>query len=266
MISLPGAHAPSKPPGVILYEGASQLDGKPIVVIATGFQRRTENPKTGDMIQTWILRARVSPLRAINTGSDVSVCGDCPLRGNLETQPDGSIKNRMRACYVSVRNAPRAVFDAYRHGRYEPFVPRHLQLFRGRMLRLGSYGEPVAVPYSVWTPLVRAAAGYTGYTHQWHVGRFWRFRRLLMASVHSSQDAQKAQAHGWRTFRVAPVGEKPSRREFHCPASAEQGHRLTCELCGACDGTHGNPLRASVLIWAHGSPATLGSYRRLMGS
>jgi hypothetical protein len=267
MSNLPAERARCKRPnGVILYEGPSQIDGKPIVVIATGLGRRTANAKTGDMIQTWILRAHVSATRAINTGADASICGACPLRGVLERQPDGSTKNRLRACYVSVRNAPRAVYEAYTRGKYPRFDPRqHLCLFRGRMLRLGSYGDPVAVPYSVWTPLVKVAAGRTGYTHQWHVRRFWRFRYLAMASVETHEQAQLARARGWRTFRTSAPGELPGPGEISCPASAEQGKRLTCEQCGACNGSNGRPQRASVMIWAHGSPATLGSYKRLLG-
>ena len=57
------------------------------------------------------------------------------------------MKNRFRGCYVTVRNAPYQVYKAYHRGRYEPFESdRHLELFRGRMLRLGSYGDPCAVP------------------------------------------------------------------------------------------------------------------------
>ena len=265
MSNLSGTGARAKPRGFILYQGPSQIDGKPIVAIATGFKRRTENPKTGDMIQTWILRSHIAPLRAINTGEDESICGACPLRGVLERQPDGSTKNRMRACYVSVRNAPRAVYAAYKRGRYEPFdQARHLPLFCGRMLRLGSYGDPTAVPYHIWAPLARVASGRTGYTHQWLAGRFWRFRYLLMASVETLEQATEARGKGWRTFRTGTIGETPVRGEFHCPASAEQGKRLTCEQCGACNGSNGKPDRASILIWAHGSPAVVGSYKRLM--
>ena len=38
--------------GFILYRGPSILDGTPIVVVAT---MKTANPKTGDMIQTFII-------------------------------------------------------------------------------------------------------------------------------------------------------------------------------------------------------------------
>ena len=117
MISLVDAPVRTKPLGIVLYQGPSQLDGESIVVIATGFQRPSANAKTGDMLQTWILRSDVNPLAAIHTGRDVSVCGDCPLRGFLEGNGRRTV-NRRRACYVAIHQAPLAVYDAYRRGRY----------------------------------------------------------------------------------------------------------------------------------------------------
>ena len=50
------------PNGYIIYEGASLLDGKPIVAIAlTG---KSTNTKTGAMIQTFIIRSDIDPLTA----------------------------------------------------------------------------------------------------------------------------------------------------------------------------------------------------------
>ncbi len=46
------------PSGVVLYSGPSELDGAPIVAIATFYEG---NPKTGPMIQSRIMRA-ISPL------------------------------------------------------------------------------------------------------------------------------------------------------------------------------------------------------------
>jgi hypothetical protein len=234
------------------------------VVIATGFQRSSANPKTGDMLQTWILRRDIAPFQAIHNGADASICGDCPLRGILE-QSNGQFAtvNRRRSCYVNVHQTPTAVYHAFTRGRYEAFGRRHhLHLFEGKMLRIGSYGDPVAAPYTMWSTIAKVAQGRTGYTHQWRNGRFWRFRSLVMASVESIDDASLAWSRGWRTFRTAPIGEQPAPGEFSCPASAEQGHRLTCEQCGACNGANDSPGRASVLIQAHGSPATVSSYRR----
>lgn len=266
MSSLRSESARSKRPlGIILYEGPSMIDGEPIVVIATGFRRTSENPKTGNMIQTWVLRQDVNPYAAIHSGADASVCGDCPLRGFLaESDGEFAAVNRQRACYVNVHQAPNAVWRAYQRGRYVRFDKReHLESFRDRMFRIGSYGDPCAAPYSVWSCVAKVARGRTGYSHQWREGRFWRFRQLVMASVETLDQAHQAWARGWRTFRTAPEGEQPGSGEFSCPASAEQGKRLTCDRCGSCNGANGNARRTSVVIWAHGGPSVRSAYRHL---
>jgi hypothetical protein len=56
------------PNGYILYQGPSAIDGKPIVVIATGFASKSNNGKTGDMIQTWIIRQDIAPHLAVKSG------------------------------------------------------------------------------------------------------------------------------------------------------------------------------------------------------
>ena len=45
----------------IIYKGPSLLDGKPIVVIATLSNR---NSKTGNVVQTYILKSDTNPLEA----------------------------------------------------------------------------------------------------------------------------------------------------------------------------------------------------------
>lgn len=77
-----GTTARPKEPGVIVYEGPSMLDKKPIVMIATGWNG-TRNGKTGQMLQTWILRKNISPMDASRRKLDASVCGKCPLRHSL---------------------------------------------------------------------------------------------------------------------------------------------------------------------------------------
>lgn len=64
--------------GVVFYEGPSRIDGAPIIGIATF---GTSNEKTGNLVQTWILRSDVHPIDAINSGEDASICGSCPLLG-----------------------------------------------------------------------------------------------------------------------------------------------------------------------------------------
>ncbi|MFY7951243.1 MAG: hypothetical protein ACOVT5_01935 [Armatimonadaceae bacterium] len=234
--------------GVILYEGPSLLDGAPVVAIATGLKGKSRNEKTGDMVQTWILRADVAPHEAIHTGEDASVCGDCPHRGRIE---DG--RNVGRSCYVTTFQAPLSVWKAYRRGLY-PAVSREdvATLFAGRMVRLGSYGDPAAIPVDVWQNAVARASGWTGYTHQWRTAPR-ALAALCMASVETDGQARAARLQGWRTFRVRAEGQPLAPKlEFICPASAEAGMKTDCASCRACMGTE-SKAKASPVIIAHGA-------------
>lgn len=229
--------------GIILYEGPSLLDGAPIVVIATGLAKQSDNAKTGDMIQTWILRADMSPGEAIATRNDSSICGTCLARG------DGAPKSR--SCYVIIHQAPRSVYDAYRRGIYAKASPRDIAAIgAGRMIRLGSYGDPAAAPVFMWQDLVSRATGWTGYSHSWR-GRP-DLARLVMASADSVADMNEAHEAGFRTFRVAPhAGAGIRGKEIVCAASEEAGRKTDCASCRACMGTSAK-ARVSVVIAAHG--------------
>ena len=89
----------SKTNGVVLYEGPSQIDGAPIVMIAVGLLQGSTNTKTGAMVQTYILRQDMPPIEAVKTGADESICGGCTHRG------DGTGKKR--SCYVTLIHGPR---------------------------------------------------------------------------------------------------------------------------------------------------------------
>jgi hypothetical protein len=242
-----------KPPGVVLYDGPSRIDGKPIVVIATF---ASKNKKTGNVIQTWILRKNINPIRAINTGADRSVCGECPLRGTISRVNRKPI-NVDNGCYVQIGKAPRSVWQSYQNGNYPDFERvSHVHLFADRVIRLGSYGDPVAAPLSAWKPLLSVSAGWTGYTHQWRDRRFRRWSKYIMASTHTLDDNDLARNYGFRWFRSGSDGIGPG--EIMCPASAEAGSRLTCEQCLACSG--GRASQVSVYIQNHGSAATMKAF------
>lgn len=236
-----------KPTGYILYDGPSLLDGLPIVVIATGYGRASKNPKTGNMIQTWILRSDIPPVEAVETREDYSVCGNCYHRGDPQT-------GRARSCYVKVWQAPRAIYAAYRRGRYPRAETSQLQRSLGtnRAIRVGSYGDPAAVPVRVWQAITADSKGWTGYTHQWNLPGINRqaLQRYCMASVDTPEERQQARAMGWRTFRVTPKGTLPGHGEISCPASKEAGQRTTCAKCKLCAGTSVN-ARVSVAINLH---------------
>jgi hypothetical protein len=243
--------ATRKPNGFILYEGPSLLDGAPIVAIAVGTARKSKNDKTGNMLQTFIMRADVEPIAALKTGEDASVCGDCKHRPAL----GGS-------CYVNVGQAPLAVYRAYKRGayprssRWTTAQPTWVDIGDDRVVRLGTYGDPAAVPVHVWEALVSGAQGRTGYTHQWNnpalsADHKARLMALVMASCDTPEEAQLARAQGLRYFRVRTPDEALVDREFTCPASAEAGKRTECAQCKACDGTS-RPGQASPVIVAHG--------------
>lgn len=231
----------AKPNGAILWEGASLIDGAPIVAIVTGLARPSDNAKTGNMLQTWILRADVSPLDAIRDGRDVSICGACIHRGDSKT-------GRKRSCYVQVAQAPLQVWKTYKAGKY----PKRdaLGLGAGRSVRLGAYGDPAAVPVSVWQGLVSGAVSWTGYTHQWRAKRLAspELMALCQASVDSAQDLQRARSKGYGTFRVLRRLDVLGSQEIHCPA--DKG--LTdCATCGLCNGAKAK----NVAIPSHGAGA-----------
>lgn len=245
--------------GVVFYKGPSVLDGAPIVGIAT---TESENGKTGPLIQTWILRRDVRPIVAINQGLDYSICGNCPLRGLLGSpHPGQRARNYSRGCYVNVGQAPESIYGKFKRGGYPDFHHReHDRSFR-RGLRLGSYGDPTAIPKYAWAPLLARAVGNTpGYTHQWRQPRFQFWRRHLMASVASEAEYLEAKAMGWRCFRTRRPEQPILAGEIMCPASDEAGKRKQCISCGACNGSRSDKdQRADVVIIAHGGPSKLAS-------
>ena len=228
--------------GLVLYDGPSKLDGEEIICIATGLGKKSNNVKTGDMIQTWIMRKDSNPIAASQAGDDESVCGDCKHR-----------RSNGGACYVNLGQAPLNIWKSYHKGNYPVYdKDTHLKYFKGKLLRMGSYGEPTAIPIAVWKELLKVIKGHTAYTHQWNNTKVRRgFKDFVMASVDDEKERAKANKGGWRTFRVKGPDDIILKGEFVCPASEEAGKRLTCQQCLACDG--GRPPKASVVIDAHGA-------------
>lgn len=228
-----------RPTGYVIYECATY------VVIAT---METENPKTGNMVQLWILGRDADPVTAVKTGADDVVCFDCKHRGQ-----DG--KNR--TCYVQVFQAPRAVWHAYQRGRYPFLLATDFEhIFNGRRIRFGAYGEPVLIPIAIMRELARVSDGWTGYTHQWRHAEYQEYRAFVMASVDSVAEYESAKALGWRTFRVRTPHQALSANEIICPASDEADHKTTCADCRLCSGTRGIDPRKDIAIIIHGAKAS----------
>jgi hypothetical protein len=222
---------------MILFEGASVLDGKPIVAIATGIDSDSSNAKTGAMIQVWILRQDIAPHHATKTGDDSSVCGNCPHR-HFTKGP----------CYVDPAKAPLAVWTAYQNGNYPDYDADQLM---GRAIRWGAYGDSAAIPFEAVLPVLEVSDidGSTGYTHQIaHKNFDHRTTMYCQISADTPKQALKAHLMGYKTFRVAGDAQARLPNEIECLADSKG---ITCIECKLCNGQSAN-----IVINIHGSRAS----------
>lgn len=224
----------TNPNGMVLWQDDNR------VCIITGFSRWSENEKTGPMLQSWILAKQMDPFKAAMEGKDELVCGNCPLRGD---------HGKGRLCYVNLATAPHHVWHAWKRGDY-PWLS-DMSLFKGRTLRLGSYGDPVVVPVDYWLNTISHCDGHTGYSHQWRDHP--SYRSFLMASCDSAAEQIDATSQGWRTFRVKREWQPKFVDEVVCPASEEGGRKTNCHNCRLCSGS--STKAKSVVINAHGRMA-----------
>ena len=225
---------------MVIYEGPSMIDGATIVAIATGIESPSRNRKTGPVVQVWILRQDVSPVDAVKTGDDSSVCGTCIHRHHTGG-----------ACYVIPGHAPQATWRAYRAGRYARATPAEVaRVLAGRVVRLGAYGDPGALPGAVIDPISATAAEVLAYSHHWRARP--DLASVAMASVDSVAERIEAKAKGWRTFRVTEFGK--GQGESICPSADESKTRrpITCLECRACNG-NSRGFSGDIVIQVHGA-------------
>lgn len=218
--------------GFVIYEGSSMFDGQPIVVIVTGSRTPSSNPKTGLMLQTWIVRSDIHPMEALKSGDDFSICYNCDYR------PDKDGKNR--ACYVFMP-AVNNIWQEYKLGNYGT-VPNYSL---GLSARIGSYGDPTAVPIEVWENLIKEVPFVTGYSYQWKNPKFQGFKRFCQASCHNEVEYQQAIALGWKAYVVRPIGAPVPMGAVQCPAKP---YETTCASCKMCNGN-----TVSISAEAHGA-------------
>lgn len=229
-------------PGAVIYRGPSMLDGEPIVVVAIW---SSQNRKTGDMLQTYILRSDLDPLTANKLGEDYSICGSCNLRGTPTLDPEKKQAER-RACYVVLGQGPTVVWKGLQRGLYPERTTREERraIGRNRMVRIGTYGDGAAAPQQVWGDLIQNAAGHTAYTHNRAPST------LFMRSADSLAQAQSAWQSNVRTFRVIHhITQLQPKQEILCPS--DRG--VQCVDCGLCAGSS---IKAkSIAIVVHGPGA-----------
>ena len=228
----------------IIYQGPSLLDGLPIVAIATYSDRNT---KTGKVLQTYIMRSDISPLEASKTGQDFSICGDCKFRGEVTSDPKRK-QAKNRTCYVNLGQGPTIVYKAYKRGVY-PIATHKLsgtrvELGKDRVVRLGTYGDPAAVPSHIWDGLLSECLSHLAYSHQ------SGFRPDI--TMQSADTLAQAQAH-WaklaRTFRVInSLDDIDPTNEILCPASKEAGRRVQCVKCQLCSGLTSKSKKSIAIV------------------
>ena len=236
---------------IILYQGASLINGEPIVALA---QSESNNSKTGNMIQTFILDATTDPITASRTGLDESVCGSCVHKGTPNNNDKGQATNR--TCYVTLAHAPLGKYKAYKKGVYGTTTAtlKEIESFGSLQgVRLGSFGDPCAVPNDIWKALTSKALYSTAYTH----AAINPMPESIMTSTDNLKQSVDAWSRNERTFRViSSIDQLYKRREILCPASEESAAirnapRSTCSACKLCSG---NKISAkSIAIVAHGT-------------
>lgn len=220
----------------IFYEGPSMIDGGPIVAIMSGLNGSSHNRKTGPMIQSWIIRSDISPNEAVKKKKDQSVCGSCKLRHNLGG-----------ACYVLPFEAPGTLFRAYQAGNLfrlsnlnKRQAKRLTWSFKTFAFRMGAYGDPGAVPFEAWQPILnelKPDPGWTGYTHQWMNSACSWLKPWCMASVETLDETELAQSLGWKTSRTSKDG-MPLRNETLCLNQTRA--KTECSECLLCNGQSKN--------------------------
>lgn len=230
------------PRGVVIWEGLSPLDNSPIVCIATF---RTSNHKTGNMIQTWILKADINPVQAIKDGSDKSICGSCYHRG---FKNENGMMIRKRSCYVNVGQAPGAVYKGYLKGIYPKFdACLHTKYFISKKLRWGAYGDGAMLPADLVAYFNSIVVSHTGYTHQWRLKFAQWSKGIFQASCDGLADYLEASAHGWKTFAVVAKDNVPFSGK-QCPATINES--VQCNSCLLCNGS-----KLDIFVPVHGSGA-----------
>ena len=237
----------AKPNGFIIYRGPSVLDGEPIVVVAIP---KSGNSKTDSMLQTFIMRSDVPPLEALKSGDDYSVCGDCLARPSNQGWCYVNVAQSVNMVYKSLTQAPIIRKGIDTGNTYKPYCDISdnwlaiTALGTDKDNRLGTYGDPAAVPLDVWHYLNACAHGWNGYTHQWRTCSP-AYAKYCMASIDKPCDTLTAEMMGYRCFIAHVEGEDKPTDTAHkvatCPADKQvHGEALaSCKSCLGCGGTAG---------------------------
>ena len=141
---------------------------------------------------------------------------------------------------------PTIVYKSFNRGVY-PIASDHasrVELGKNRVVRLGTYGDPAAVPSHIWDELLTECESHLAYTHQ------SGFRPdITMQSADTLEQAQAHWAKRARTFRVIDsLADIDPINEILCPASKEAGRRVQCVKCQLCSGLTSKSKKSIAIV------------------
>ena len=275
----------SKARGLLVYRGPSTMPGlskKTPVIGAVSFY--CSNLKVGDEFQTWHFNAKVHPIEARRGHtSDACVCGEGANACPFVAAPGDTVG----ACYPAGRTL-NGIWSSIQRGNYPELAELAAELrlpveatlaVVGSVpdgVRLGAYGDPVAMPAAIAQHLTRSAQERQGFTHQWRQVSRSAWPRLVMASCELPEQVGQAAALGWRTYTAFPpeLTRQEARRAIinasgkaarlilaGCPATYAEG--IDCAGCPIqCNGVErGRPWH--VINAAHGAAHIMRRYNAL---
>ena len=230
IISRPRTLAPSKP----VKRASAYVVEYPSFYLAFTALNGSENRKTGNMVQTYLIDKE----RLISEPKTFGAkCEQCPMVDKCYVSRD---KLSVRKALVKLTQGEAT---SYAFATLDEVLP----LLQGRLVRLGTYGDPSAIPLDDLKRICESAKGHTGYTH------FWReidtdYSAYLMSSCESLSDELLSNALGYRAFRVLLDDQEThetTQKSVQC-LNASVG--LTCAECLLCSGTKG---KGSSNIYIH---------------
>lgn len=221
---------------VTVWRGNSLFDGKPIRVILSGHVLDSQNTKTGEMIQVYILPDERDSFREYKDKSP-TVCGDCKYLGG--------------GCYVSWNRTRQVQASSAKH---VLTLEDGQALCSGLRVRVGAAGDPASVPFYVWDMLLRFADDWTGYTHAWKYCDA-RLKQFFVASCDSVEEVYLAKSRAWSVFYVKDAGDADIEGSITCLSQ----NSVQCVQCLKCKG--GGTKTHIITETLHGASNTL-SYAR----
>jgi hypothetical protein len=212
------------------------VDYPQFFLVFTGLKTRSTNGKTGGAVQTYL----ISKERLTEKEVFGAKCEECPMRAKCYVNQDKH----------SVRGALKKLLSGERTSYKWAVLSDVLPMLSGRIVRLGTYGDPSVIPLNDLAKITGACRGWLGYTH------FWRdvdtdYSRYLMASCESASHELLASSLGYRRFKARlSLEDNILSDSILCPAVSRG---ITCDRCGLCNGSREGDKRKSIYLDLHGS-------------